>query len=292
MKIRKLSYKIVNVIFILCAFALLANICITNTKLFDRYISKTTVVLLVLVFAVFFILVHIVKLFRFYLILLSENIGFKRFIKVYIKTTFVNILLPFKTGEIFRFYCYSNETNNYKIGLLSILVERFFDTCALLIVLIPIELYTIHSLSKLSILLLIFIVSLLLIFALFQGFYDYMNRFFIFNVYSNKSIQGLKVLEMLNHWYQYIKKLIYGRSFFIFGLSLVAWLTELLMFYSIFGLIRVEFSLKTFSGYINSAFTNGSNSLLTLYSIGASILFAITVILVYRPDKRKRCEND
>lgn len=290
MKGKKKIYNLVNVIFLLGAFVSLNNVFIFEFDNSYKTLNFNIIVLAVF-FISFFMLVHTIKLFRFYLILIDENIKIERFIKIYIKTTFVNILLPFKLGEIFRFYCYTNETSNYKVGVLSILVERFFDTLVLVTLLIPIEFYTMHKLSISTFILLTFIIALSYAYATFKGLYDYMNHFFIFNVASNKSIGGLKVLERLHEWYQYIRKLVAKRTVFIFGLSLLAWMTELSMFYFLSMLLHKTFTLETFSGYLNAALIGGKSSLLTMYQMGASALFAIILIFVYIPTKKRRVQN-
>lgn len=287
---KKEVYNIVNTIFLISAFISLSSIFVSEFDDFQSFLSSINI-LFVIVFILFFVFIHLVKLIRFYLILIDANMKIGRFIKTYIKTTFVNILLPFKSGELFRVFCYTNETADLKVGILSILVERFFDTLGLIVLLIPIEFYRIHKLSLSTIILFGFTVSLLYVYLTFQGFYDYINRFLIFNVSGSKSISGLKILERLYEWYQYIRKLIQRRAIFIFGLSLLVWVMELVMFYLLSVLLNRSFTLEAFSGYLNAALTGGSSPLLTMYQVGASVLFAIIVTLVYLPIRNRRIEN-
>ena len=284
---RKRIYYLVNIIFLLGSFVSLGNIFIS--KLFDIHkLLKPNIILFVVVFIICFVLIHSIKMLRFYLILIDEDLKINRFIKIYIKTMFVNILLPFKSGELFRFYCYSSETNNYKVGIISVLVERFFDTLGLMLLLIPIEFHTIHRLSESTVILFAFIAIMLSMYITFQGFYDYINRFLIFNTSSRKSIGWLKLLEHLYEWYIYIEKLISKRVAFILGLSFVAWIAELVMFYMLSALLHSDFTLEVFSEYLNAALVGGDNSLLTTYRVGASALFAIIVIFVYLPVRKRR----
>lgn len=287
---RKEIYNIVNIIFLIGAFISLGKIFITEFNDFNKFIEPN-ILLLFIVFIIFFVLIHTIKLLRFYLVFIDAKIRFGRLIKIYMKTTFVNILLPFKTGELFRFYCYNNETDNYKVGILCILVERFFDTLGLIVLLIPIEFHTTHKLSISTVILLIFIVTLLYLYITFQGFYVYMNRFLIYNVSSPKSINGLMILEHLYEWYQYINKLITKRVVFIFGLSLAAWIMELIMFYLLSMIIHINFTLEVFSGYLNAALIGGYNPLLTIYRVGASALFAFILMFVYVPIIKRRLQN-
>ncbi len=287
---RKWFYNLINIIFLIGAFISLGTIFISKSVDIHKYL-KYNMLLFSIIFTICFVFNHSIKMLRFYLILIDEDIKISRFIKIYIKTMFVNILLPFKSGELFRFYCYSNETNNYKAGILSVLVERFFDTLGLMFLLIPIEFYTIHRLTVSTAILLTLIAIMLYMYITFHGFYDYMNRYLIFYTHSKKSVTWLKALENLNEWYLYIEKLISKRVVFILGLSLVAWVVEMAMFYMLLGLMHSAFSLEVFSGYLNSAMVGGDNSLLTIYRVGASVLLAISVILVYLPLKKRRVRD-
>jgi hypothetical protein len=235
-----------------------------------------------------FCIIHILKMLRFYLILLEEKLEFKRFIRIYIKTTFVNITLPIKSGEIFRFYCYSNETNNYKIGLLSILVERFLDTCALLLFILPFEIFNKNELSNITLFLLFFVVLGFGIYNIFYPIYKYLNKFLILNVESYKSLKVLEILEKQNEWFLYTKKLIKGRFLLIFLLSFLAWTLEYFFVYTIVRALGLPFSTETFNIYINSTFSGSIYSVLGIYTLLGAIVFGITMLAAYAININKR----
>ena len=126
-----------------------------------------------------FLVLHMAKLLRFYLVLMEQRIEFKRFVRVYIKTTFVNFLLPFKSGELFRIYCFAHETQNVRMGFISVILDRIFDTCVLLLFLLPYDFLVAGSVSPVTILL-GFIVVLVLSGGAFLYFsYSYLNRFLL-----------------------------------------------------------------------------------------------------------------
>ena len=61
-------------------------------------------------------------------------------LKVYIKTAFVNLLIPFKLGEIYRMYAYGYKIKSYSKGVITIIVERYFDALVLLALLLLLSL--------------------------------------------------------------------------------------------------------------------------------------------------------
>lgn len=108
--------------------------------------------------------VHALKMMRFYLVLLEQKISVKEFLFLYIKTTFINLLIPFKLGEVYRIFCVVRFTKCLQIGILSVVLDRFFDTFILLLFLIPYDLVILHGLTWMTGILLVFL--LFVIFAL------------------------------------------------------------------------------------------------------------------------------
>ena len=77
-------------------------------------------------------LVYSLKAFRFYFLLVGEGISILKYLRVFARTTFVNIALPFKCGELYRFYAFGRLTKNYAKGFSIVLLDRFIDTVSLL----------------------------------------------------------------------------------------------------------------------------------------------------------------
>ena len=86
------------------------------------------------VILILFLLVHVAKAMRLYLIVIDEKIPFRRFLFLYSATTLVNLLIPYKLGEFFRIFVFIKATGDKKIGFLSVLLDRFFDTVALVLI--------------------------------------------------------------------------------------------------------------------------------------------------------------
>ena len=94
-------------------------------------------IMMAVVFILVVLILHFIKMSRLFFIMLEQKIKLAHFIQIYARTAFVNFMVPFKLGEIYRFYCLANVTKNPQIGLLSVIMDRFFDTCALLFMVDP-----------------------------------------------------------------------------------------------------------------------------------------------------------
>lgn len=275
---KKALYIIINIVVILLS----AIIVLTRMQVFEDVSFRMDIfgVLLGIAFVIGFLLVHISKMLRYYIILLEEKIHFSRFVKVYIKITFANMALPLKMGELFRVYCFSKETKNLKIGFFSVIIDRLFDTCALLVILLPYDLLVRRKLSAVTAILLIFAIVVMLIYKVYMPTYTYLNEFLITNTNSKKGIMLLHILENTRVWYEYINKLLTGRSALVFAFSCFGWLIEFGALKGIMLLMREDFGISNFVNYIESIFGVGSAKLLNVYTtISCLILFVVTIIV-------------
>ncbi len=279
MKTKKVNYKIINIIFIILAFLFFINSILHSNLVVDYF--KNIDIVLFSITIILFVCIHILKILRLYVILLEEKISIKRFIRIYIKTTFVNIALPLKMGELFRFYSYSEETKNYKIGFFAIIVERFLDTCALLLFIMPIQAFYLKKISIISILLIMFIVCGFVSYNIFDPIYRYINKFLILNSKSRKSLKILKFLEESNCCYVDCKRLIQGRFLLVFCLSFFAWSLEYIFVYGAAKMLKKKCSLEIFNTYINSAFNGQFNIIYTFYTLMGLISFGIILFVIY-----------
>ncbi|MBR1691906.1 MAG: flippase-like domain-containing protein, partial [Lachnospiraceae bacterium] len=99
---------------------------------------------------VLFVLVHLTKMLRLYLVLMEHKIDSKRFVLLYLGTTFVNLIVPYKLGELYRIYKIKKETRHWQVGILSVVIDRFFDILALFFVLLAIDGYYRQGLSAVT----------------------------------------------------------------------------------------------------------------------------------------------
>lgn len=198
----------------------LRNICFTIPSIQREF-------WLVLVFMICFFFIHISKASRLYLILLEDRLPFHFFLFLYGLTTFITLALPYKVGEVFRMYCFGSRLKHMGKGILSILVDRYFDTMGLLLLLLPLEFYYGQGLSGFSLFLLFFLSLLILSYYAFPSIYVYLNAYLIFRVHSKRGILALRVLENMNRLYCNIQFLMKERTPLLMLLSFFAWIFEM-----------------------------------------------------------------
>lgn len=272
-------YLRINVIVILlsAAFAIMR----TDTFADVQFNIGTKLFYLIPGFVVGFVVVHFAKMMRFYLILMEQKINIFRFIKVYMKITFVNLALPFKFGEIFRIYCFSRETRDGKIGILSVIIDRLFDISALLVILVPYDFLVDKEISPVTLILLLFVAAIFFLYKIFLPTYRYLNKYLISNTSSKEAIQCLYILENGKTWYDYIRRLLIGRSSLIFIFSCIGWIAEFGVLMCMQAIFQKVFGISGFVEYINSIFGFGEAQLLNSYTTVSCMILAVVTVCVY-----------
>lgn len=271
MKKNKSVYYIINI-----AFLLGALFFVNYSLIFNNFSLNFPTILLAITL---FIVIHIVRFARMYFILLEDLINPNRFLQLYIKTSFVSTLIPFKIGELFKMYCYSVETNSSMKGIIAVLIEKFFDAMILCIFMIPYAFIN-NNLNPLLMILLIFIVIVLVVYFSFEGTYQYLNRFLICRGGGKKSLTLLKILEAIKKTVDGTKRTLQGRFSLLFFLSLIAWCTEGILLITI-NSGEISFNFTTLFSYVNDAFFGTENYLFSYYSCLCAIIFSITMLIIY-----------
>ncbi|MCR5603313.1 MAG: flippase-like domain-containing protein [Lachnospiraceae bacterium] len=225
---------------------------------------------------IWFLLIHAVKMFRMYLVLLESRIEFKRFIFAYCRTTLLNLIIPFKLGEIYRMAVFSRITKSAAVGIASVAVDRFFDTLALVLILLPLHVLSPSKISVVSVFLMVFVIVVIFIYMMFPSAYGYLNKYIIINRTSLRSMTVLRWLEVLNSGYEYIKRLVTGRYALLTLMSFVAWVLEGGLLFAISHLLGIQFNMSDFSDYITSILSTAYSELQRKYTI-----FSIVVMLVF-----------
>ncbi len=275
---KKAVYLWVNAVIVLLAVYFASM----RTKTFHVQLNiDARILYLVPLFVLGFLFVHLAKMMRFYLILMEQKINLLRFIKVYMKITFVNLALPFKLGEIFRIYCFSKETKDAKIGILSVVIDRVFDISALLVILVPYDVIVDKAISPVTLILSLFAAVILFLYRIFLPTYYYLNQYLITNTSSKEAVRCLYLLENGKTWYDYIRRLLKGRSSLIFILSCIGWLAEFGLLMCMQAIFQKVFGISGFVTYINSIFGFGETQLLNIYTTVSCIILAIITVSVY-----------
>lgn len=241
------------------------------------------------VILILFCIVHAVKMARLYLIVIDRKIPFKRFLLLYCSTTFVNLAIPYKLGEFFRIFAFSKACKSFKIGLTSVLVDRFFDTMALVLILLPSALIFGDRVNGATLLLTVFVVVLVFIYLTFSSFYTYLNRYIIINRTSKGAMRGLKFLELLKSSYDYVKNLVVGRYAILIIFSFISWLLECGILFILAMFLGIQGGANI-SSYIEAIVSSARDNLMNSYIIFGCIVMGIATIvgfIILLVDKKK-----
>ncbi|MBR4718893.1 MAG: flippase-like domain-containing protein [Lachnospiraceae bacterium] len=240
-----------------------------------------------------FAVIHAVKLFRMYLVLLEQGIKFRKFIFAYCRTTLANLIIPFKLGEIYRMVVFSRLTKNAGIGIASVIVDRFFDTLALVLILIPLHVLYPARVSAVSVFLTVFVAVTVFVFVIFPSAYEYLNKYIIMHRESRNSMAVLKWLEVLSSGYEYIRKLVRGRYALITLMSFGAWVLEGGLLFVIAGIIGVKYDAGVFSDYITSILSTSHSMLQSKYTLFSIAVMAVcTVVAGFSVLLREKAKNE
>ncbi len=228
---------------------------------------------------VWFLAIHTIKMFRMYLVLLEHRTEFKRFVFAYLHTTLVNLIIPFKLGEIYRMFVYSKITKNARVGIAGTVVDRFFDTMALVLILIPLHVLHPDKISAVSVFLAVFVIVTVFVYVVFMPAYGYLNKFIIINRDSKNSMAVLNLLEVAKSAYDYVKRLVSGRYAVILLMSFASWVLEGGLLFVLAGLMGVSYGGGVFSDYITSILSSAHSVLQERYTIFSIVVIAICTLV-------------
>ncbi len=201
----------------------------------------------------FVILSHVFRIVRLYLVFLDYKLPLSDFVLTYTRGTVFSIITPFKLGEIYKWKLFSNMIGDNIKSLILIVIDRFFDTIILSLILVPYVIMGSHSIiSTLSILV---VMSLLIFFVIFDESYKYLNNFLMFNSKTDRGVRALLVLERLKDNYDYINNVITGKKILMLVTSLLAWSFEVMAFMVFCSKTGNDFSYSVFVENINTSFS-------------------------------------
>lgn len=273
-------YYIINIVVLFVTVILFASIIVQN---FIWFCTKADVIPIFFLTLLCIVAIHFVKALRLYFIMLETRLTLDCFFRVYIKTTLVNLIFPFKLGEFFRMYCFGNELKSNKKGILLILIDRYFDTIPLVLILLTFTLSGGNSLSGVVIILIAFLIVVTIMYTIFPSTFKYLNRFFIVNTTSDRGIIALELLKKTQFWYSYMQELIEGRERILLILSGLVWLMEYGSLYCLISGVGDVFSLTDFVVYMNSVFMgSGSEYIIFYVGISAVVLAGVSVVVYGR----------
>lgn len=225
------------------------------------------------------VLVHFFKMMRLYLVLMEHKMPFLKFVLLYIRTTFVNLAIPYKLGELYRIEEIARETKIWQVGFLSVLIDRFFDTVALTLLLLPLDLFVRGRISVITAVFGAIIIICVFFYLVFPASYEYLNRYMILKKASGRTMAALRSLDVAKTWYEFARQLIRGRFALILTASFLGWLMELLTLSLIANYKNISFLLSDFIVYIEAIFMRGKHELLVTYTrLSLALLLVLAVV--------------
>lgn len=225
-KKKTFEIKILNYIFFI--FIVIASIFFIKNILRYKYVKYNLKYLII--FILLYLISHIFRFIRFFMIYIEEKKTLKELINVYLSFTYVNYFMPFKLGEIFKMLEISYMLNSFEKGIIGVWIDRFFDTLILTIILILGIGFKQFIDSMLIIYLLVFLLTSLFFYLCFNYTYSYANRIILTKSVTKKGIYILKFIEQTKKIYRYARYLLKGRIALLFFISILVWYFEILSY--------------------------------------------------------------
>ena len=207
---------------------------------------------------------QMIKATRIYIIVMDTRLSYQKNLLLYATTTMINILLPYKIGELYRIALYGNQIGSYAGGAVRVLLDRAVDTAALLTFLTIILLFEVSAVLPLYLLLLAMFVVLCAAWLIFPQLYRFWNDYLITKRHTKSATGALRTLSEINRAYEYLRELIRGRVFVMYLLSLAAWGLELIGIYMLTVYTHSN-SAEQISAYLTSALSTAANEHQKLY---------------------------
>ena len=274
MKQKSFIYNLINILVLLAA-ALIFVFNYINNQVFD---GMGMLPIIITILAV--VLVHSLKAIRLYIALYGADITGSDYIKTYCKVTPISILFPFKLGELFRMYCYGATINNMLKGVVTVILDRFMDTVALVTMIFLVWVVNGGVIMPIVYFLLIFIVAAGVLFMALPGIYKYWKKYLLQADASPRKLKALKFLDNLNKVYVEIANVSRGRGIILYILSLLAWAIEIGSVAAIASLTKGRYINAIISEYLLSALSKAQSVELKHFIFISVVLMIILYLVV------------
>jgi len=219
------------------------------------------------------------KIIRFYLFIIDQKVCFRKFVALYTLTSVVNIIIPFKIGELFRIAAFGLFLKNIRITLLAIITERFFDSIIILAILLVSAIkyqfvYTFMIFTLGTLILIsygLYIVAPSLIFNL--NLYLMLKKNSIFD----KNI--LKFLEYIDTLHSIESNILKTKKQSIIFFTLIAWIFDISAMSIAVMETGKDIGVKTITEFIYEITSFKNIPLLSIYVIVSLFIFGIILLI-------------
>ncbi len=275
-KTGKTIYYIIN------AAVIVAAVYLLYTRYFEGMLKQTGLKLpLLLGVGILMTFIYAMKAFRLYVIFMDRRPGWGRFMEIYIKTMPAAIAFPLKAGELFRMYCFGVELGSFRLGILGILAERFFDTIPLLILLTLFTMISGGNVMPIVVVTAGFLILISAVYLSFPSIYLYINKYCMISIRSQKAVKIMELLESVKKWFDMLRELIKDRVALLLIISSFTWLAECFVLMIFAWGLGYGFETDLFLTYVNSVFNGQTNAYVNLYVGLSAVLFLLAFIVVY-----------
>ncbi|WP_440113312.1 lysylphosphatidylglycerol synthase domain-containing protein [Paenibacillus sp. QZ-Y1] len=188
-----------------------------------------------------YLIAHLIRICRLYILFIDRRFSFSEIVKVYIITTWINFVIPFKFGEIYRILEFSKLCRSFKMGIVAIWIERFFDSLLLMSIFIMFVNY--HDKNHFIFFALLFLFLMLSVFCFFSFLptFRYINRFLLSESKSPRGLLALEIMSSAREYYVYAKKLLNGKLAILLGTTFLVWVLEFFTYYLVLASIGSKF---------------------------------------------------
>lgn len=172
-------------------------------------------------------LVHAAKALRLSLAVCGEGVGMADHLGAYCRSAPASILFPFKTGELYRMYCYGRLTGSAPRGVATILLDRFMDTAALVSAIALAGLALGWRIEPLAYALAAFLALVFAAYRAYPGIRDFWRGRLLGAEATGGRLAMLRALDGLDRAYGGIEAVARGRGALMYLASLAAWAAEI-----------------------------------------------------------------
>lgn len=226
--------------------------------------------------------VNVIKAVRFgFLIVGNTAVSKDEFLKQYFKTVPVSVVLPYKLGELFRVYCFGFKMNSLLLGLVYVVIDRFFDTVALLLILVGLSGVAGQQFSEIAFILTLFIAAIILMFFTVPVICMYWKNYFLRIKATKRTIVALKAVSFIESTCLKVKSVVRGKGIIALFLSLLAWFIELAGTWLMNSLLGNSVGANYFQNYLMSALGNNNSDDLNAFVVATVIVLFIGYIVFY-----------
>jgi uncharacterized protein (TIRG00374 family) len=225
------------------------------------------------------------KSMRMFVIMMDTQLSYRQNLSLYAVTTAINIMTPFKIGELYRIALYGRYVGSYIGGAVRVVFDRAIDTAALLTYLTILILFQTSAILPLYLILLALFVLFCVAWFVFPQLYRFWNDYLISQRHSRRSVKLLSALSDLNTAYEFLRSILRGRTFIVYLFSMLAWGLELVGVYAL-TLFAKSGSIAQISAYLTSTLSTTVNEYQKLFAL--CYLVVLSILFLYSVLRQKR----